>query len=47
MLDHHPVDKGRLILVRDEPEYEYDLDIDGHNGLLLLSRDGKHAEEFR
>jgi hypothetical protein len=31
------VDEGRLILARLEPEYEYDLDVDGHNELLPLS----------
>ena len=28
------VGEGRLILARDEPEYEYDLDVDRHNELL-------------
>ena len=28
------VDEGRSILARSEPEYEYDLDVDGHNELL-------------
>jgi len=28
------VDEGRTILARSEPEYEYDLDVDGHNELL-------------
>ena len=28
------VDEGRIILARSEPEYEYDLDVDGHNELL-------------
>jgi hypothetical protein len=41
------VDEGRFILARFEPEYECDLDVDGHNELLLLSQDRKHAEEFR
>jgi hypothetical protein len=27
-------DEGRFILARREPEYEYDLDVDGHNELL-------------
>jgi hypothetical protein len=31
------VDEGRFILARFEPEYEYDLDVDGHNELLPLS----------
>jgi hypothetical protein len=31
------VDEGRLILARLEPDYEYDLDVDGHNELLPLS----------
>jgi hypothetical protein len=31
MLKRHPVNEGRLILARDEPEYEYDLDVEGHN----------------
>ena len=31
------VDEGRFILARLEPEYEYDLDVDGHNELLPLS----------
>jgi hypothetical protein len=30
------VDEGRPILARFEPEYEYDLDVEGHNELLLL-----------
>ena len=30
------VDEGRFILARSEPEYEYDLDVDGHNELLPL-----------
>ena len=47
MLKRHQVDEGRFILARDEPEYEYDLDVDGHNELLLLSQGRKHAEEFR
>ena len=47
MLNCHPVDKGRFILARYEPEYEYDLDVDGHNELLLLPQGRKHAEEFR
>ena len=41
------VDEGRLILARLEPEYEYDLDVDGHNELLLLPRGGEHSKEFR
>ena len=47
MLEHRRVDEGRAILVRLEPEYEYDLDVDGHNELLLLSQGRKHAKEFR
>jgi len=31
------VDEGRFILARLEPEYEYDLDVDGHNELLPLA----------
>jgi hypothetical protein len=27
------VDEGRAILARFEPEYEHDLDVDGHNEL--------------
>ena len=46
-MDHRQVDEGRPILARLEPEYEYDLDVDGHNELLLLSQDREHAEEFR
>ena len=30
------VDEGRFILARYEPEYEYDLDVVGHNELLPL-----------
>jgi hypothetical protein len=30
------VDEGRFILARSEPEYEYDLDVDGHNELWPL-----------
>ena len=41
------VDEGRAILVRLEPEYEYDLDVDGHNELLPLPRGREHAKEFR
>ena len=26
-------DEGRFILARSEPEYEYDLEVDGHNKL--------------
>jgi hypothetical protein len=37
MLEHRLVDEGRFILARLEPDYEYDLDVDGHNGLLPLS----------
>jgi hypothetical protein len=36
MLRLRRVDEGRLILARCEPEYEYDLDVDGHNELLPL-----------
>ena len=31
------MDEGRTILARLEPDYEYDLDVDGHNELLPLS----------
>ena len=41
------VDEGRAILARLEPEYEYDLDVDGHNELLPLSQGREHAKEFR
>jgi hypothetical protein len=41
------VDEGRAILARLEPEYEYDLDVDGHNELLPPSQDREHAKEFR
>jgi hypothetical protein len=34
MLEHRLEDEGRAILVRLEPEYEYDLDVDAHNELL-------------
>jgi hypothetical protein len=34
MLEHRQADEGRFILARREPEYEYDLDVDGHNELL-------------
>jgi len=37
ILEHRQVDEGRPILARLEPEYEYDLDVDGHNELLPLS----------
>ena len=30
MLEHRQVDEGRPILARLAPEYEYDLDADGH-----------------
>lgn len=36
MLELRQADKGRFILVRFEPEYECDLDVDGHNELLPL-----------
>jgi len=36
MLEHPPVDEGRAILARFEPEYEHDLGVDGHNELLPL-----------
>ncbi len=35
-LEHRQVDEGRTILAPFEPEYEYDLDVDGHNELLPL-----------
>ena len=41
------MDEGRFILARYEPEYEYDVDVVGHNELLPLSQDGEHAKEFR
>jgi hypothetical protein len=47
MFEHRQVDEGRPILARFEPEYEYDLDVDGHNELLPLSQDREHAKEFR
>lgn len=47
MLEHRRVDGGRAILARFEPEYEYDLDVDGHNKLLPLSQGREHAKEFR
>jgi hypothetical protein len=37
MLEHRLVDEGRSILARFEPQYEYDLDVAGHNELLPLS----------
>ena len=40
-------DEGRFILARREPEYEYDLDVDGHNELWLLPQGREHAKEFR
>ena len=46
-MEHRQVDEGRPILARLEPEYEYDLDVDGHNELLPLSQGREHAEEFR
>lgn len=46
-MERRQADEGRLILARYEPEYEFDLDVDGHNKLLLLSQDRKQAEEFR
>jgi hypothetical protein len=47
MLEHRQVERGRFILARFEPEYEYDLDVDRHNELLPLSQDREHAKEFR
>jgi hypothetical protein len=41
------VDEGRAILARCEAEYEYDLDVDGHNELLPLLQDREHTKEFR
>jgi hypothetical protein len=32
--EHCQADEGRAILARCEPEYEYGLDVDGHNELL-------------
>lgn len=37
MVGRHRADEGRFILARYEPEYECDLDVDGHNELLPLS----------
>ena len=34
MLERRQANEGRFILARSEPEYEYDLDVDGHNELL-------------
>jgi hypothetical protein len=31
MLEHRQANEGRAILARNEPEYEYDRDVDGHN----------------
>ena len=45
-MEHRQVDEGRFILARFEPEYEYDLDVDGHNELLPLSQDREHPKEF-
>ena len=36
-MEHRRVDEGRPILARFEPGHEYDLDVDGHHELLLLS----------
>jgi len=47
MLERRQVDEGRFILARYEPDYEYDLDVDGHNELLPLSQGREHAKEFR
>ena len=47
MLDPCRADEGRFILARDEPDYEYDLDVDGHNDLLPLPRGREHVKEFR
>jgi hypothetical protein len=47
MLEHRQVERGRFVLARFEPEYEYDLDVDRHNELLPLSQDREHAKEFR
>ena len=47
MWEHRLVDEGRAVLGRLEPDYEYDLDVDGHNELLPLSQDREHAKEFR
>ena len=47
MLKRRQVDEGRAILARDEPEHEYNLDVDGHNELSHLSQDREHAKEFR
>jgi hypothetical protein len=37
MLEQPSSGRGRAILARLEPDYEYDLDVDGHNELLPLS----------
>jgi hypothetical protein len=34
-LEHRQVDEGRPILARLEPEYEYDLDVDGTTNCCL------------
>jgi hypothetical protein len=46
-LSNRQVDEGPAIPARFEPEYEYDLDVDRHDELLLLSQDGEHIKEFR
>jgi len=46
MVGHRQADKGRAILARFEPEYEYDQDVDGHNELLPLPQGSEHAKEF-
>ncbi len=47
ILEHRQAGEGRFILARLEPEYEYDLDVDGHNELLPLCQSREHAKEFR
>ena len=46
-LKHYQVDEARFILARDEPGYEYDLDVDGRNELLLRSQGRKHGVGFK
>ena len=38
MLEHRRVDEGRSILARLEPEYEYDLDVDGTTNCCLCRK---------
>jgi hypothetical protein len=42
-----PPSGGRpTVLARLEPQYEHDLEVDGHNELLPLPRGREHAMEF-